>query len=552
MNFRKTRILIAGLLLLALLTAGCGAAPAAKPAETAPAAQVPLQPAAETAAPEETAPALPLDEQKRILEENRALWAFEDPYDSPWFYTYTDLDHNGLLEVIAATTQGTGIFTYAHYYEVLPDGSGLRNCYHEGVEIEGPDDWPEIVMETLPCYHDPADGRWYTVCEGVTRSGAAWYYEAWYALLLEDGVAEWELLAEKTIDNSGPTEVVTCRDAQGQPITEADYAQAVERRFAGMEASTLTLDWTRVEIPWPEEPEAAAAAPTGPAIEITKNPTSEALAIGGKTWFIAHAVNADTLTWQLLDPDGQVFSLDAAMAANAGLRLEALEGDTLAVSNVPASLNGWAVQACFTGGGGSAVTTPAYIYVGDFVTAYGEILRAYQTAYETGSVTAEYAWNNGISEMIAYSSGVGYALKDLDKNGVPELIIAGMGTEDFSDKMVYGLYTLVDGKPVELATSYARMRYYVRSDSSVYWEGSSGASYSYCTVQRLQGDRLEDVEMVFTDFDAASGQTVYYSQQGHSDELPSDKSVRIAEADFFSRMEQLESTIYVPPLTRIY
>ena len=34
-------------------------------------------------------------------------------------------------------------------------------------------------------------------------------------------------------------------------------------------------------------------------IIITKNPTSEALAAGGNTWFVAHAENAQTLTWQL-------------------------------------------------------------------------------------------------------------------------------------------------------------------------------------------------------------------------------------------------------------
>ena len=83
----------------------------------------------------------PLEEQRRILEENRGLWAFEEEEYSPdWYYAFTDLDHNGLLEVLSASTQGSGIFTYAHFYEVLPDGSGIRNLYHADAEAVRMDD----------------------------------------------------------------------------------------------------------------------------------------------------------------------------------------------------------------------------------------------------------------------------------------------------------------------------------------------------------------------------------------------------------------------------
>ena len=53
---------------------------------------------------------LPEEEQRRILEENRGLWAFEEEEYSPdWYYAFTDLDHNGLLAFLSATTQGSGI-----------------------------------------------------------------------------------------------------------------------------------------------------------------------------------------------------------------------------------------------------------------------------------------------------------------------------------------------------------------------------------------------------------------------------------------------------------
>ncbi|MBQ9661960.1 MAG: hypothetical protein IJV40_02270 [Oscillospiraceae bacterium] len=513
-----------------------------------------------------TAPSMPEDMQKQLLEDNRALWAFTEAYESPWFYTFTDLDHNGRLEVIAASTQGTGVFTYANFYEVRADGSGIENCYHAYAEIEGQDDWPEIVRDSLPCYYDRANNRYYYACEGVTRSGYAHQYYAWYALCLKDGAAEWELIASKNMDwDEQGTESVVCRDAQGNSITEQDYDIAVERRFGGLERSTLQLAWTQEEIPyeedvesgsWMDEPAIPAEEPTGPQVVITKNPSSEALAIGGKTWFIAHADNALSLTWQMVSPDGFVYSLEETMAANPGLALEALEGDTIAVSNVPLSMNGWGVQARFDGQGNSAVTEPAYLYVGDFISAYSGVIEKYRVAYSSGnSGSMEYAWNHEISEMISYSGGVGYALKDLDKNGIPELIIEGMGTDNFSEQMAYDLYTLVNGMPVNIATSRARLRYYVRTDSTILSEGSSGASYSYFTVHRLNGSTLEETEMVFTNADQnASGEyyTGCYYQQGHSETLPSEKSIAISDEEFRTRVEQMESSIYVPPLTKIY
>ena len=545
--------LISIILLLLMLSAltGCGRAPA--PAGTA--VQPEPDSAAADSAAETEAKQFPLspDEQRQLLEANRECWEFTDFYNSPWYYTFTDLDRNGRLEVIAATTQGSGMYTYGNLWEVLPDGSGIDNCYHKSAEIEGPDDWPEIILESLPCFYDSAADCFFYPCEGITKSGYDYQYYAWYALCLKGGVAEWEFLASKAVEwlDGGAASRVTCEDAQGNPISEQEYDTAVERRFAGMEKTELKLDWTMVEIPWEEEP--SSVFEEGPAVVITKNPTSETVSVGGKTWFIAHADNAVSLTWQLMDPDGTRYSLEQAMQQHPGLVLQALEGDTLAVSNVPISLNGWGILAMFDGEGNVALTEPAYLYVGDFVSAYNRILDAYRTAYSTGrSRDNEYLWGQGLSEMTAYSSGVGYALKDLDKNGVPELIIAGMGTEDFSDRMVYDLYTLVNGVPVNLATSSARMRYYVLTDNRLLYEGSGGASHSYITLERVNGNTLEEIEMVFTDYDETNNATVFYSQQGHSDVLPGEKSVSITDTEFNARWEQWKSSTYMPPLTAIY
>ena len=109
--------LIAGILLFTLcasLLTGCGQSAPEAPIEES---FTPIQPVTLPGAAE----------QEALLEQNRALWEFGG-YETAWFYAFTDLDHNGRLEVIAATTQGSGVFTYGHLYEVAEDFSGVNDC----------------------------------------------------------------------------------------------------------------------------------------------------------------------------------------------------------------------------------------------------------------------------------------------------------------------------------------------------------------------------------------------------------------------------------------
>ena len=551
---KRKQVFVAALLCLSLLLCACGVTQSAEPVSV-PAGTGDPTPAEETARPETAKePLLSGAEQRQIIEANRALWEFpSEPWSEPWYYTVTDLDRNGLLEILAASTQGTGIFTYAHFYEVLPDGSGLLNLYHRDVEIEGPDDWPEIIQDSLPCYFDAAAERCYYPCEGITRDGAAHQYFAWYALCLKDGVAEWELLASKELEwrNGGEGPYTTCLDAQGNAISEADYDSAVERRFAGMEKTEIALNWTQVDPPRDQPIGDPRLNDAGPAPVITKNPTSESLFVGGRTWFIAHADNATRIFWLMLSPEGEYYTLEDAMALHPGLELEALEQDTLALRNVPLSLNGWAAVARFDGGGTYVVTSPAYIYVADYIDAYADVIAAYREAYQNSDRNAGYAYEHGVSELIGYSEHVGYALKDLDKDGVPELIVAGMemGESDFGVNAVYEIDTLINGRTYSLIVSGARSRNYLRTDNTVLNIGSSGASHSYWSVMEKEGGTLVVRSRTLTDDDGEGG-VGFYQHEGDSYSREPYSSV-LSREEFFAETEALESTIYLPPLTQI-
>ncbi len=523
-----------------------GTAPSDTPAST----ETPV-PTAETT----PAAALPTEaEQRELIERNRALWSFpDDPWSDPWFYTVTDLDHNGRLEILAATTQGTGIFTYANYYEVNETGTALVDCCPGDEETEGADDWPEIILNTLPCFHDRAADRYYYTCEGVTREGAAHQYFGWYALCLKDGAAEWETIARKELEwrNGGEGPYTVCTDAAGNPIGEQDYDAAVEKRFAGLEKTELELVWTRVD---PREanmpvadPPAAPGEPDAPPVIITKNPTGETVTPGSRTWFIAHADNAVSLTWLFTSPQGQTFTLAETMAANPGLRLEELELDTLAVSDIPASLDGWSVQARFDGPGGSAVTTAAAITVENEVMAYAEPLSRYFYAVSHGITDLSYAFENGISEFYTAAEHVGYALLDLDGDGTRELLVEGIGGDDFARGVLYDLYTLRDGVPVQIACSSARDRWYLRADYSLLNEGSGGAGHSACVLNVLQGDSLIPLEAVITYFANVPGDGFYHQTGGYSYEpRPGDEP--LSEEEFSFYMRNWEAGVLVPEL----
>jgi hypothetical protein len=129
-------------------------------------------------------------------------------------------------------------------------------------------------------------------------------------------------------------------------------------------------------------------------------------------------------------------------------------------------------------------------------------------------------------------------------------MIFGMGTDDFSDGVMYDFYTLLSGQPQQIACSSARNRYYLRGDNRVYNEGSSGAGHSVFVVNRLVGGALYPEESAFTYFDGGPDDGYYYQADGCT-YTPRATDVPISEAEFGAITGNYQAATYVPQLTQI-
>ena len=558
-SFKK---ITAGLLLLAMSVSL--AACSGKSTELLPAVPTvqPLAPAEQETVMLPLDGELPYADQQTFIQNRFNDWAMDSSFGA-WSYAVTDLDRNGRMEVIALSTQGTGHFSTGSCWELSEDFRSLNKCISNLGEDEF---WPELTVNEADCYHDDGGNIYYYIFEDIAKADAATYYTTKVSVSLKNGGLRFMPLCSKTeiFDANGGSDV-ECYDLHGNLISLQDYEGYADMIYAGFSKSRYSLSWTNqgstgaTAAPQPVQPIVTpapqptyqptpqpTAQPAAAPVVITKNPSSEALSIGGKTWFIAHANNAHTLTWSILSPDGRTYSLAEAMQLHPGLKLEALEGDTIAVSNVPASLNGWGIQARFDGAGGYQTTSPAYIYVGDYTKAYAAPLEKYRNAAYVQDKTA-YALNNGISELIASGSSIGYAFKDMDKDGIPELLIGAMGG---SDKTLYDLYTLRYGSPVQLACTWYRNRYCLRTDNTLLNSGSSGAAYSFNALLSISGGQLVGTECVFT---YPYGNSVnYYYQPGAYPDSPNSQSTLISEAQANAKISEYEAKIYLPPLTKIY
>ncbi len=341
------------------------------------------------------------------------------------------------------------------------------------------------------------------------------------------------------------------------------------KKFAAMLLCALLLAGCASGSPAPTVPEATLPAteavtqpptqpPTAPAQPpvITKDPTGEKLSPGGKTWFVAHAEGATILTWEFLSPEGTVCSVTDTMTLHPGLLLDISKEDTVALQNVPLSLNGWSARARFDGPGGSVTSQAARITVSQSQGAYDSVIEKYRTAVAHKGEGDAVPYQYDVSEMLLYADHVGYALQDLDSDGTDELLVAGIGYAIPEDTYLFEIFTLENGAPVSVGRSTVRSRLYLMQDGKIYYEGSSGAAYSYYSVLQYSGGLLRFLNGLYTTNTLADGTEIPYSyyyttsnQYGDLSLLGGDSAMEEKVANTF--VESWRNSVCLPELCLI-
>ena len=180
------------------------------------------------------------------------------------------------------------------------------------------------------------------------------------------------------------------------------------------------------------------------------------------------------------------------MSAHPGLILEVLPEDTLGLRQIPASFSGWSARARYDGPGGSVTTNRATITVR--LNPYGDIIEAYRAVHRSGTGNIE----RGVSELVNHYDFLGYAMMDLDGNGVHELILASDAYNSNYPYIIYGIYTLQNDTAVCVTKSAARERYFMLVDGTFLMEGSSGAMNSSWITYKFSGTSLSLQEQVWS------------------------------------------------------
>ena len=154
-----------------------------------------------------------------------------------------------------------------------------------------------------------------------------------------------------------------------------DSASSSTATAAEVGTGTKSVPVSRISAPSPATAEAptpgpfnttmsAAGTPTLGKVRVTKSPTSESVPYGGSCMFIAHAVNATSVTWYIANADTSLITTAAEAPSHAaGLYVSGENTDTLVLSGIPSWMNGCRVQACFTGEGGPVYSETATIWI---------------------------------------------------------------------------------------------------------------------------------------------------------------------------------------------
>lgn len=151
------------------------------------------------------------------------------------------------------------------------------------------------------------------------------------------------------------------------------------------------------------------------------------------------------------------------------------------------------------------------------------------------------------SEALA---AIGYTFYDVDGNGIEELIIMDTGEGVWNNRILL-MYTLHDNKPVRLLDGWARNRYHLLNDATIYYEGSGGAAYTSVGIYRIAEDgiSMEVIDYYYTGQIGDSEYGWFYNTTGEQTEDESeitenDEMPVAMMRNYIDQVKELELTFF--------
>lgn len=114
--------------------------------------------------------------------------------------------------------------------------------------------------------------------------------------------------------------------------------------------------------------------------------------------------------------------------------------------------------------------------------------------YKISDMIVELDWDYADSTVDQY----GYALVDLNKDGVDELLFMSKG-------FIHAIFTLCDNKPLLLDAFWSRYRCAILENGDIFTHGSNGAEYSEFEVRNVDKDTCELKTKTFYDYNTHDG-----------------------------------------------
>ncbi len=153
-------------------------------------------------------------------------------------YAVTDLDNDGVLDVIVSACLGSGLYTESSFFEVHEKGRGINSCNPAQINR---DSEPDLIVDSTDCYIHPETGERFFIYTDTIRATSIEIYmtKGWYTF--RDNRLVYEPIVSQTI--SGDT-ITYKSSTDDEVITKEDFNSAVESYFEGYTKCTATFGWT--------------------------------------------------------------------------------------------------------------------------------------------------------------------------------------------------------------------------------------------------------------------------------------------------------------------